>query len=116
MKTLFSPYLDVGSNGTAVDVLQAILCGLGYGEDIVRDGDYGEITKQAMMALQRDLGFTGEDVDGNFGPATRAALKEQKGIDVSLIPYSDLYDTENIWFGPKTKGPQKWDGEAAFAA
>lgn len=46
---------------------------------ILRRGDEGK----AVRKLQRSLGFTGDDVDGDFGPATkRAVLAFQKRNDL----------------------------------
>lgn len=107
-KPLFPPYLNAGSKGTTVDVFQSILCSIGYNNGIVRDGEYGPVTTDGVADLQVSFGFEDEDVDGNFGPKTRAALKEHWGINVDAIPYSEKYDRDNIWFGPDTDGPQTW--------
>ena len=112
MKTLFPPYLDVGSCGTHVDVLHAILCCRGYGEGIERDGDYGDMTVTAVKELQEDLGFEGDDLDGNFGPKTRRALKKYRGLDVDAIPFSEEYDLDNTWRSPDSPDDDLlWNGE-----
>ena len=110
MKKLFPPYLDQGSKGTAVDVLHCILCVLGFGERIVRDGEYGEETKAAVKELQVSMEFEGEDIDGNFGPKTREELDNYYDIDVGLIPFSSHYDKGNTWRGPGEEGDKVWDG------
>jgi len=46
-----------------------------YGEPNI-DGVYGKRTFEAVKDLQRLLGFTGNDVDGKFGPKTAARLKQ----------------------------------------
>ncbi len=83
---IFPPYLDQGSTGAAVNFLGLILKVFGVcGSDrIVLDGDYtpGGAIAEAVKEFQRELGLTGADVDGNFGPATRAALRE---IDVDTL-------------------------------
>ena len=107
-KMLFPPYLNFGSSGAAVDFLHSILCAKAYGGGIVRDGEYGEATADAVRSLQRDLGFTGDDVDGNFGPATRAALKAQKLIDVGLIPGHTKLTCETVWINPDTGESETW--------
>ena len=107
-KMLFPPFLQQGSKGAAVDVLHIILCALGFGVDIQRDGDYGELTMRAVRGLQIHLGFRGDDVDGNFGPETRAKLKEKMGIDVDVSPSRPAYSNITEWFGPDG-GPYDWD-------
>ncbi len=93
----FPPYLEEGSTGEAVDDLNVILCMLGYGEGLVRDSAFGPMTVAAVKRLQEAIGFGGDDVDGKFGPGTRAALKAQTGIDVSLVPATRRAAT--YWFG-----------------
>ena len=85
MKKLFpQPYLQSGSFGPAVVVLQAMLICLGYNsKKIIADGDYGEETKQGVIDFQKALKL---EPDGNFGPNTRAAFLEKTGIDVNRIP------------------------------
>jgi len=77
-RMLFPPFLNVGSSGAAVDVLHILLHGLGFGEGVVRDEDYGDATVAAVKKLQEDLGFPEAERDGNFGPATRVALHHVK--------------------------------------
>lgn len=48
-------------------------------EPIAVDGDYGEKTTALVKAIQTDLGFTGEDVDGWAGHKTMEALAERRG-------------------------------------
>lgn len=85
MKNLFpKPYLQSGSFGPAVVVLQAMLICLGYNsKKIIVDGDYGEETKEGVMAFQKSVKL---EPDGNFGPNSRAAFLEITGIDVNKIP------------------------------
>jgi len=85
MKKLFpQPYLQSGSFGPAVVVLQAMLICLGYNsEKIVANGDYGEETKQGVIDFQKAVKL---EPDGNFGPNTRAAFLDITGIDVNEIP------------------------------
>jgi len=102
-RMLFPPYLQRGSVGAAVDALHMILFMLGLGAGIVRDGDFGEMTESAVKKLQERLGLTGDDVDGKFGPGTRARLKEKLGIDVEAIPGSPkMYADDTNWVGPDT--------------
>ena len=88
-KKLFaSKFLNKGSKGPAVTVLQFALKFEGYARKIEVDGDYGDETWKAVKKMQRVLGFTGKDVDGHFGPATRQALFEATGLDVNDIDAS----------------------------
>jgi N-acetylmuramoyl-L-alanine amidase len=64
------PTLKSGSRGPQVQALQERLSGLGYWLG-TPNGTYGELTRQAVMALQGAAGLTR---DGVVGPATRAAL------------------------------------------
>ena len=86
-ETLFPTYLNRGSKGPAVAVLQTILKARGCDpqNQIIIDGDYGNMTMLAVQRLQNELGV---EADGNFGPQTRAALRERTGLDINRIPAS----------------------------
>lgn len=60
------PTLRPGSHGAAVRALQGRLTALGYWLGAV-DGQYGDLTRQAVMALQKVAGL---ERDGVCGPAT----------------------------------------------
>jgi hypothetical protein len=48
-----------------------------YASGLTRDGLYGSRTKAALVkALQKELGFTGKDVDGDYGKKTNAAVQK----------------------------------------
>jgi hypothetical protein len=105
--TLFPPYLQLGSSGPAVFVLQLILQAMGR-TPIVVNGKFDSVTEDRVKELQEILGFTGSNVDGCFGPATRARLKEYDGgVGVDALMASDFaggtqwtYDGEmqpNVW-------------------
>ena len=50
-----------------------------YAAALTLDGLYGSRTKAALVkALQKELGFTGRDIDGDYGPKTNAAVKQLK--------------------------------------
>lgn len=99
-KRLFStPYLNKGSSGGAVRWLQSALKLGGYNYSIDVDGIYGDQTALGVQTLQRALGFKGGDLDGNFGPQTRQALKDQRMIDVEAL-YVDELTEETIAVGP----------------
>lgn len=85
MSKLFPERLNQGSQGRAVAVLQILLISGGWNDGITIDGDYGEQTAAGVKALQDDLGFEGDDIDGNFGPKTRAAYMVSYGLDVNAI-------------------------------
>ncbi len=59
---------------------------------IIADGQFGEQTEIGVKDLQEELGFGGDEVDGKFGPATRAQLKELRGIDINGI-LADAFET-----------------------
>jgi peptidoglycan hydrolase-like protein with peptidoglycan-binding domain len=105
---LFPPYLDAGSEGAAVDWLQTMLYALGcVALPIERNGEYGQETVEAVRNLQYELGFTDvKDLDGNFGSATREALKQHKGIDVDAIPLpaGEISLRQTTWIGPQGAG------------
>jgi peptidoglycan hydrolase-like protein with peptidoglycan-binding domain len=63
--------LHVGDSGAYVRSVQQRLTDLGYWNG-APDGQYGGLTAQAVMALQKAAGL---GRDGVFGPSTRAALK-----------------------------------------
>lgn len=53
-----------------------------YAAGLTRDNLYGSRTKAALVkALQKELGFTGKDVDGDFGKKTKAAVKNLRRGD-----------------------------------
>lgn len=58
-----------GASGDAVRAVQAKLVVLGH--DIEVDGRFGNQTRQALIAMQRDHGLA---ADGRVGPRTWAAL------------------------------------------
>jgi len=45
-----------------------------YGQGLRRDGVYGPATEAAVENVQRFHGFPPEDIDGWYGPQTRAAM------------------------------------------
>lgn len=117
---LLPPYLDFGSEGPAVLVIQVWLRGvLGHLGKILRvpiNGLYDELTAEAVQVLQRErLGFTGKDIDGNFGPKTRKAIKEDIGIDFDEISFGCLLG-RTLWRGPRHKGLKTWPPSQFFKA
>ncbi|MEM1289895.1 MAG: peptidoglycan-binding protein [Cyanobacteria bacterium P01_H01_bin.162] len=64
------PTLRMGSTGSAVSEIQAMLALLGYFDDPV-DGQYQTSTEAAIQAFQTDAGLNS---DGIVGPATWEAL------------------------------------------
>lgn len=65
-----SGMLRSGSSGAAVRELQALLQRSGY--SIAVDGDFGPATRRAVRDFQKDRGL---EVDGVVGPKTQQALK-----------------------------------------
>ena len=68
-----------GDKGPAVQRMQQRLSDLGYWLG-TPDGEYGYLTQQAVMALQKTAGL---GRDGVYGPATRAAL--ERGVVPKLV-------------------------------
>lgn len=62
--------LSIGSAGSAVNVLQALLTGYGYGP-LEIDGDFGECTERAVRLYQEAKGL---EVDGEVGAETWKSL------------------------------------------
>lgn len=86
--SFFPEYLNQGSKGPAVALLQIILLALNCNSRIIPDGDYtvnGE-TARGVAELQRRMCFKVSDMDGNFGPKTRKAFHEKYGWDVNSLP------------------------------
>lgn len=85
----FPTFLNKGSKGPPVALLQCLLIDRGCNSDnITVDGDYGEETAKGVFELQKELGV---EADGNFGPQTREALANEcgaPGLDVNKIPAS----------------------------
>ena len=67
--------LHAGDTGPYVKSVQQKLSDLGYWNGTA-DGQYGDLTSQAVMALQKAAGL---GRDGVFGPATRRALQTACG-------------------------------------
>ncbi len=93
---LFPPYLDKGSRDLSVDgpvhYLGHLVQWLGWAvPGLVIDFDYGEFLAESVKNMQRELGFTGDDVDGNFGPGTREALALKMKINVDLMETLKYY-------------------------
>lgn len=109
-RRLFPPYLNEGSSGDAVFALQMLLNMLDSEFPVELNGSHVGRSVEAVKRLQQNkLGFTGDDVDGNFGPGTRQALRQQMGIDVEAIPRPKtqilLYTK---WTGPDHEGIHLW--------
>lgn len=83
---LFPPTLRQGDQGPAVEALQLLLCALGLGQDIERNGVFCETTEQAVRFLQVSLGLRGNAINGVFDSITRSAMKEKLRLDVDAIP------------------------------
>lgn len=79
---LFPKYLNQGSTGPAVAALQLFLVGVTIGKNVEINGIYDDATAERVKDLQRDLEI---DDDGNFGPGTRSAVKNECGIDFNAI-------------------------------
>ena len=79
----FPKYMQQGSRGPLVTLLQVFLCGVRGSldveiKDLIFDGEYGDVTANLVNAFQVEHGL---EADGHFGPATRAVVKEEYGFD-----------------------------------
>ena len=88
--------MQAGSKGPHVTLLHAFLCGAGFGNGIVTDGEYGEVMAGCVMALQDKLSL---ESDGFFGPATRAKVKEVYGFDFEAACQTIPGETEFVQSG-----------------
>ena len=69
-----SANLEQGSAGDAVKTMQTMLIACGYScGSTGADGSFGSNTLNAVKAFQKDAGL---DVDGIYGPKTKAALEK----------------------------------------
>ena len=57
--------------------------------------------------MLRDEGIVGSGVDGCFGPATRAQLKQLYDIDVNALMASD-FEGKTTWFTGGVEQPDQW--------
>ncbi|HYN35266.1 MAG TPA: peptidoglycan-binding protein [Ilumatobacteraceae bacterium] len=74
-----SPQLSVAFSGAAradVKALQEILISQGWADFSKADGRFGNRTMGAVKAMQTALGFTGNGVDGKYGPRTAGKLRD----------------------------------------
>lgn len=72
--------LKFGSKGENVKELQEDLTARGYSVGTI-DGDFGQKTKSAVIAFQKDAGLT---QDGIVGPKTKNALSKIKAFSLKL--------------------------------
>ncbi|MFV2198474.1 peptidoglycan-binding domain-containing protein [Nocardiopsis sp. LOL_012] len=88
-----------GDQGSPVAALQDELIDLGYNLGTWgADGDYGDLTYDAVVAFQQDQGLT--PVDGIAGPETRAAIDLALGRTVEPLWLSHLAAGAGEWIGP----------------
>jgi peptidoglycan hydrolase-like protein with peptidoglycan-binding domain len=77
------------SDALAVKAVQTVLTELGLYSGLI-DGDYGPATEAAIEEVQREANL---EVDGAFGPETAAALNERYEEEiVSKMPVSEVGD------------------------
>ena len=78
-----------GDQGDAVKEMQADLIYLGYDlGSYGADGDFGNKTDAAVRAFQSDNGL---EVDGEYGPITKAALKNAVANKEDAKAYNAIY-------------------------
>ena len=97
---MFPKYLNKGSRGPAVVLLQILLVAMGHNRGKIHvDGDYGEQTAVGVKSLQQEMGIPEGECDGNFGPRTRSVFLTKTGIGVDIIT-SDLFVGRTEGVGP----------------
>ena len=74
-------WMNEGSHGPHVVLLQTFLFGARFSNSLVLDGEYGSITACRVADLQRFLGMDRDAITGNFSQATRTAVNEKYGFD-----------------------------------
>jgi peptidoglycan hydrolase-like protein with peptidoglycan-binding domain len=98
------PYMERGSKGPAVAVLQAILmaicpCTLRVSEiNVEITGVFDEETEKAVRYYQQKRGL---EVDGKCGPQTRREIFEQTGIHLNELP-ADIFVGKTVTVPPTT--------------
>ena len=83
------PVETVTKPDTKIDTVKEVQIWLNnnYSSGLTLDGLYGSITKKALVkALQKELGFVGKDIDGEYGIKTNAKVKVlRKGNKGNLV-------------------------------
>lgn len=95
-KKLFPEYLNQGSTGPAVALLQCLLRNDGWNDAIIVDSIYGEETAKGVKAMQEEYQI---EADGHFGPQTREVLLRNGGLDVNSLP-ANIFTGETKAVGP----------------
>ena len=97
-------YMNQGSEGPHVTLVQVVLCGVGMGEHMTFDGYYSHLVAAKVKRMQELLHI---EADGNFGPVTRQAVKDVYGLDFAAacqtIPGVTVFvqpDGQEISWGP----------------
>lgn len=100
IEPLFPQYLDRGSHGQAVAMLQLLLVTHGLAAPgLAIDGEYGDVTAESVRRVQERHGL---EQDGHFGPDTRKGFAEELGgFHVNSIPKSP-FDRETLAILPTT--------------
>jgi peptidoglycan hydrolase-like protein with peptidoglycan-binding domain len=113
----FPPFLNQGSrdagNDGPVRHLQNLLAGM---HDINTDGlevngIYDARTADCVTQLQKKLGDL--EPDGNFGPATRVCLFEQRGISIDSIMTGETFMEQAVNYRDDSGNRQLWWPPAA---
>lgn len=106
------PMLRDGDNGAQVSALQTLLNA--HGASLSVDGDFGLMTKTAVIAFQRANGL---ETDGVVGPQTAATLNSGTAQDVSsggsfeVGDYADLRDAVIAAAESHMGAPYYWGGD-----
>jgi len=111
MINFFPPVLGKGSidRGTRgpirfyQNLLIALDCAV---SGLQADGDYGQLTADSTMLLQKNLGI--KKPCGNLGSGTCAAIKEQIGINLLAIPGDETLASSVDYVDPDTMQKKTW--------
>ena len=93
------PFMEKGSTGAAVAVLQVLLKAIDVNPAVKVDGDFGEETAKGIRLLQDAYGI---EVNGKCGPDMREKIYERTGIELNALP-ADLFKKETV-----TVPPEPW--------
>lgn len=100
LEVIFPPYLGAGAKGPGVAALHVLLHLAELGAGLKFDNFYGPATVRAVKRLQVDLGLESNDVDGEFGPKTRAAYKKRYRVSPE-VRVRRLLEGTTTWVDPR---------------
>lgn len=104
MATATRPTIAFGSRGTAVTEAQQLLNR--YGAGLAVDGQFGTLTKTAVMNFQRAQGIA---VDGIIGPVTWSRLLSSQTVTPAIPPTPAVpNEPAPVWIEEKKDNSMIW--------